>query len=64
MDRTHKITELSTVRSQTQLPMNNDMTLEQLADLQMKQAKTHKTAMEGWDPVSRDMYNKNQQSKV
>ena len=32
------------------------MTIEQLADLQLKQAKTHKFPLEGWDKVSVDRY--------
>lgn len=36
--------------------MNDDMTVEYLADLQLKQAKTHRTALEGWDKISVDTF--------
>ena len=32
------------------------MTIEHLADLQLKQAKTHKFPLEGWNKVSVDRY--------
>lgn len=52
--RTHKITASSTVKSEVKMPIGDDMTVEHLADLQLKQAKTHKSPMEGWDKISVD----------
>lgn len=56
MFRTHKITATSTVHSERKLPFEASTTVDELADLQMKQLRNQRLALEGWDRVSMDMY--------
>ena len=56
MRRTHKITSDSTVHVQKKLPIDPSMTVEDLADLQVKRARNQKAAIEGWEKLSSDRW--------
>ena len=59
MYRTHKITATSSFHSERKLPFDASTTVDELADLQLKQLRKQRLALEGWDCVSMDMYSLN-----
>lgn len=59
MFRTHKITATSSFHSERKLPFDASTTVDELADLQLKQLRKQRLALEGWDRVSMDMYSLN-----